>query len=54
MTGRDYQRRFWSAAHVSIQYETGAEAYRWLNRIVAVASAVRLADQVIYDAYALT
>jgi len=40
---------------VSIQYdETGAEAYRWLNRIVAVASAVRLADQVIYDAYALT
>lgn len=39
---------------VSIQYETGATAYRWLNRIVAVASAVRLADQVIYDAYALT
>ena len=39
---------------VSIQYETGAPAYLWLNRIVAVASAVRLADQVIYDAYALT
>ncbi len=39
---------------VSIQYETGAPAYEWLNRIVAVASAVRLADQVIYDAYALT
>ncbi len=39
---------------VSIQYETGAQAYLWLNRIVAVASAVRLADQVIYDAYALT
>lgn len=39
---------------VSIQYETGAPAYHWLNRIVAVASAVRLADQVIYDAYALT
>jgi Protein of unknown function (DUF3237) len=39
---------------VSIQYETGAGAYQWLNRIVAVASAVRLADQVIYDAYALT
>ena len=39
---------------VSIQYETGAPAYRWLNQIVAVASAVRLADQVIYDAYALT
>ena len=44
----DYYFRFW------IQYEAGAEAYRWLNRIVAVASAVRLADQVIYDAYALT
>jgi Protein of unknown function (DUF3237) len=39
---------------VAIQYETGAAAYQWLNRIVAVASAVRLADQVIYDAYALT
>ena len=39
---------------VSIQYETGAAGYRWLNQIVAVASAVRLADQVIYDAYALT
>lgn len=39
---------------VSIQYETGAGAYWWLNRIVAVASAVRLADQVMYDAYALT
>jgi Protein of unknown function (DUF3237) len=39
---------------VSIQYETGAGAYEWLNRTVAVASAVRLADQVIYDAYALT
>ncbi len=39
---------------VCIQYETGADDYRWLNQIVAVASAVRLADQVIYDAYALT
>lgn len=39
---------------VAIHYETGAPAYRWLNQIVAVASAVRLADQVIYDAYALT
>ena len=39
---------------VSIQYETGAAGYLWLNRIVAVASAVRLADQVIYNAYAVT
>lgn len=39
---------------VAIQYETGAPAYGWLNRIVAIASAVRLADQVLYDAYAVT
>lgn len=39
---------------VSIQYETGAAEYKWLNQIVAVASAVRLADQVVYDAYAVT
>jgi Protein of unknown function (DUF3237) len=39
---------------VSIEYETGAAAYRWLNQTVAVASAVRLADQVVYDAYAVT
>ncbi len=39
---------------VSIQYEAGDPAYQWLNRLVAVASAVRLADQVIYDAYAVT
>jgi 5-methylphenazine-1-carboxylate 1-monooxygenase len=36
---------------VSIQYETSAPEYAWLNWIVAVASALRLADQVIYDAY---
>lgn len=36
---------------VSIQYETSAPEYEWLNWVVAVASAVRLADQVVYDAY---
>jgi uncharacterized protein DUF3237 len=36
---------------VSIQYETSAPAYEWLNWIVAVASAVRLRDEVVYDAY---
>lgn len=36
---------------VSIQYETSAPAYQWLNWVVAVASAIRLADQVVYDAY---
>ena len=38
---------------VSIQYETSAPQYDWLNRVVAIASAVRLADQVMYDAYAV-
>jgi hypothetical protein len=36
---------------VSIRYETSAPRYQWLNWVVAVASAVRLADQVMYDAY---
>jgi 5-methylphenazine-1-carboxylate 1-monooxygenase len=36
---------------VSIQYETSAPEYEWLNCVVAVASAVRLPDQVVYDAY---
>jgi 5-methylphenazine-1-carboxylate 1-monooxygenase len=36
---------------VSIQYETSAPEYEWLNWVVAVASALRLSDQVVYDAY---
>ena len=36
---------------VSIQYETSAARYEWLNWVVAVASALRLPDQVVYDAY---
>jgi hypothetical protein len=36
---------------VSIQYETSAPEHEWLNWVVAVASAVRLRDQVVYDAY---
>lgn len=36
---------------VSIEYETSAPEYVWLNWVVAVASAVRLPDQVVYDAY---
>ena len=36
---------------VAIRYETAAPEHRWLNRIVAVGAAVRLADQVVYDAY---
>ncbi|MGH2914528.1 MAG: DUF3237 domain-containing protein [Solirubrobacteraceae bacterium] len=38
---------------VTIRYETSAPAHAWLNRVVAVAGAVRLADEVVYDAYAL-
>jgi hypothetical protein len=38
---------------VSIQYETSAPQYEWLNWVVAVASALRLPDQVVYDAYVL-
>lgn len=38
---------------VSVRYETSDAEYAWLNRIVAVASAIRLAHQVVYDAYVL-
>jgi hypothetical protein len=38
---------------VSIQYETSAPQYEWLNWVVAVASALRLANEVMYDAYIL-
>jgi hypothetical protein len=38
---------------VSIRYEVADEDYGWLNRIVAVASAVRLSSSVAYDAYAV-
>jgi hypothetical protein len=36
---------------VTVQYETSAPEYEWLNWVVGVASALRLADQVEYDAY---
>jgi hypothetical protein len=38
---------------VSVQYETSAAQYEWLNWVVAVASALRLANAVMYDAYIL-
>lgn len=38
---------------VAIRYETSAPKHAWLNRTLAIASAIRLADQVIYDAYAV-
>lgn len=39
---------------VAIRYEVAEGEYGWLNRIVAVASAIRLANSVAYDAYAVT
>lgn len=38
---------------LTIWFETAAPAYAWLNNLVAVASAVRTADAVRYDAYAV-
>ncbi|HEX3689670.1 MAG TPA: DUF3237 domain-containing protein [Solirubrobacteraceae bacterium] len=36
---------------VAVRYEVAEAEYGWLNRIVAVASAIRLANAVAYDAY---
>jgi len=38
---------------VAIRYETASTEHDWLNRVVAVGSAIRLADEVVYDAYAV-
>ena len=38
---------------VTAQLETGAGAYYWVNEKVFVASAVRHANEVVYDLYAL-
>jgi hypothetical protein len=35
-------------------FETGAERYAWLNRLVAVCSGVRTRDAVLLDFYAVT
>ncbi|SHN34723.1 DUF3237 domain-containing protein [Cryptosporangium aurantiacum] len=39
---------------VGLTFEVADPAYGWLNRVVAVGSAVRHPDAVIYDAYAVT
>ncbi len=36
---------------VYIQFETGAPKYAWLNRAMAIGSAMRLSNSVLYDAY---
>ncbi|HLH67944.1 MAG TPA: DUF3237 domain-containing protein [Candidatus Dormibacteraeota bacterium] len=39
---------------VALRFETGAQAYGWLNRAVAIAAAVRLPEAVVYDAFLVT
>ena len=36
---------------ITMQFETSSEKYSWLNRTVAIGSAMRLGKEVIYDAY---
>jgi hypothetical protein len=39
--------------HITVQLETGATEYLWVNRRVFVARAARLQNTVVYDLYAL-
>ncbi len=39
---------------VTLRFETGAPAYDWLNRVVAVGAAVRLPAVVVYNAFIVT
>jgi Protein of unknown function (DUF3237) len=39
---------------VQMFFETASTTYDWLNRTVAVGSALRTADAVVYDAYRVT
>jgi hypothetical protein len=39
---------------VQMLFETASTTYGWLNRTVAVGSALRTADAVVYDAYRVT
>jgi hypothetical protein len=39
---------------VYMQFETGAPRYAWLNRTLAIGSAMRLSHSVRYDAYRIT
>jgi hypothetical protein len=38
---------------VTLTFEVSAERYEWLNRLVAIGSAVRHPTAVVYDAYAV-
>ena len=39
---------------VQMLFETASATYGWLNRTVAIGSALRTADAVVYDAYQVT
>lgn len=39
---------------VAMTFETASQRYGWLNSAIAVGSALRLADAVVYDAYLIT
>ena len=39
---------------VSMAFETASTTFAWLNRTLAIGSALRLADAVVYDAYRVT
>jgi hypothetical protein len=38
---------------IQMLFETASSNYDWLNRVIAVGSAIRLPDAVVYDAYAV-
>ena len=39
---------------IQLAFETASPEYRWLNRAIAVGSALRLPEAVVYDAYLIT
>ncbi len=39
---------------VYIQFETGVQKYWWLNRTLAIGAGMRLANQVVFNAYKVT
>lgn len=39
---------------VQMSFETASSTYGWLNRSIAIGSALQLADAVIYDAYLIS
>jgi hypothetical protein len=38
---------------VTLHFETASQQFGWLNRVIGVGSAIRRADAVVYDAYAV-